>query len=130
MRKEHGAETDEALYHALEEPDKPMTPEVAAAKKDLDPLLERQTEVINRLRERADPTLDPYLTDTGYVHRIKAGDESALDENAPRSPFETRKSLVKKADSQKQRKFIALEDPETGKRTLIDTSKQKDMTPS
>lgn len=105
----------EDLYHALEAPlAKPgaSIPEhLADAHAALKPYLKEQTDLVNDLRKRGDPTLDEYVEDQGYVHRIRADKPNILDPEggAPRSPFQTRKSLVKKADSQRQRKYIALE---------------------
>jgi hypothetical protein len=131
LQKAHG-DKSEALYHALEEPlvksDAAMPTELQEAKAALDPYLKEQTEISNRLRKRADPTLDAYLEDQGYVHRIRSDQPNVLDasdQGGPRSPFQSRKSLVKTADSQKQRKFIVLEDTSSGKRTVVDTAKDK-----
>lgn len=108
--------TKEALYHALEEPlagGKGEIPaNLQAAHEAIQPYLAEQTEGINKLRELNDPTVDEYLENTGYVHRIKEGSPNLLEPEggAPRSPFQTRKSLTTKPDSARARKFIVLED--------------------
>ncbi len=108
--------TKEALYHALEEPlaggKGDIPPELQAAHEAIKPYLAEQTAGINKLRELNDPTVDEYLENTGYVHRIKEGAPNLMEPEggAPRSPFQTRKSLTTKPDSARARKYIALED--------------------
>lgn len=109
-------ETKEALYHALEEPlaggDGTIPPDLKAAHEAIEPYLKEQTEGINKLRELNDPTVDAYLENSGYVHRIKEGAPNLMEPEGgvPRSPFQTRKSLTTKPDSARQRKYVVLED--------------------
>lgn len=114
----------EDLYHALEEPlanpGAKVPDDLQPAYKALQPLLKEQTELVNELRARNSPDIDPYLEDQGYVHRIRADRPNLVDPagGAPRSPFQTRKSLVKRADAQKQRTSGFITTDAKGKETF------------
>lgn len=111
---------NEEAYHAREE--KMVKPDAKTPEhlKDIEdavaPLHKEETDLINSLRKRGDPSVDDFLEDSGYVHRIKKGGQGDLGSSEPvRDPFAGRKSLVKRAGSQIARKFIVLED-EAGNR--------------
>ena len=100
----------EELYHAIEarlaDPNAQIPAHLQPAMDAMRPYYEEQTAIINRLRERADPEVEYYLEDQGYVARRVKGQTPLLD-TAPgaqaRDPINGTKSLFKSTNAQRQR---------------------------
>lgn len=101
----------EELYHAIEarmvDPNAPIPEHLQPAYDSMAALRDEQTELANRLRERNDPDLEPYLADSGYVPRRAEGYTPMLDDPmtpSVRDPILGKgRSLVSRAQAQKQR---------------------------
>jgi hypothetical protein len=104
-------ETQERLYNAIEQrlvhPDAPIPADLQPAYVAMQKLRDEQTELANRLRERNDPDLEPYLADSGYVPRRVQGYTPMLDEGltpGTRDPILGKgRSLTSRTTAQKQR---------------------------
>lgn len=119
-------EVQEELYHAIEakmaDPNAQIPDHLALAEAYMRPYYEEQTAIINRLRERGDPNIEPFLQDQGYVARRAVGHTPMLDEaGGPRSnrdPIMGGKSLFKKTTAQKKRTAGWVLEDENGNRTF------------
>lgn len=100
----------EELYHAIEQkmvdPNAAIPEHLQPAMDAMRPYYEEQTSLINKIRERGDPELEPYLEDQGYVARRVKGQSPLMDSgpgSQPKDPILGKRSLVSKAQAQKQR---------------------------
>lgn len=102
----------EELYNAIEaklaDPGATIPEGLRPAFEAFKPYYEEQTAIINRLRERNDPNIEPYLEDQGYVARRVQGQsplfDRALDPSErSRDPIMGGKSLFRSTPAQKQR---------------------------
>lgn len=132
-------QTQERLYTAIEQQ---MANPKAKIPKDLKPAFDafksyykEQTAIINRLRARNDPTIEPLLEGQGYVARRAVGHHPAFDAldptERPRDPIlGSNRSLTKTTTALKRRNFFVLEGPD-GKRTFVqpDRAETKEWKP-
>jgi hypothetical protein len=100
----------EELYHAIEQkmvdPNAVIPEHLQPAMDAMRPYYEEQTSLINKIRARGDPELEPYLEDQGYVARRVKGQSPLMDSGPgaqPKDPILGKRSLVSKAQAQKQR---------------------------
>lgn len=100
----------EELYYAIEQkmvdPNAEIPEHLKPAMAAMRPYYEEQTSIINRLRERNDPEIEPYLEDQGYVARRVKGQTPIFDTGPgarPKDPILGKRSLVSKAQAQKER---------------------------
>lgn len=117
----------ESLYHEIEQkmvdPAHEVPAELKPAFDHFAPYYKEQTEIINRLRQRGDPSLEPYLEDQGYVARRAVGHTPMMDESGPqrsdRDPIQGKKSLTKTTTAQKARTAGLVLVDDAGKRTFV-----------